>query len=187
MTRVRMLQNEEAPLESRELLEKIEKNGAEVLNLYRTIAHSPSTLSSFLKLGNVLLDQTELSPKFRELAILRIAILMGSEYEWEQHVPIALEVGINQEQIDDIHEWPESDNFDKAEKAVLAYTDQVTLNIKASDRVFRSIRKHLSERSIVELTITIGYWGMIARVLGPLEVDVDKQSAGSIKKLMGKK
>ncbi len=186
MARVRILKNEEAPPESKEFLEKIEGNGAVVLNLYRTLAHSPSTLSNFVKLGNVLLDHAELPPKFRELAILRIATLSGSEYEFNQHVPIALEFGVTQEQIDDIHQWPDSPHFDKGERAVLAYTDQVTLNIRVSDRIFNMLHKYLSDRSIVELTTTIGYWGMIARVLEPLEVELDDNLAGSAEKLLGK-
>lgn len=185
MARIRILQNDEAPPESKAFLENVEKNGAAVLNLYRALAHSPSAFSSFVKLGNGLLTHTELPPKYRELVILRIAILAGSQYEWHQHVPVALEAGVSQEQVDTIHEWAESDHFDKVEKAILRYCDQVTLNVRASDRTFRVLHKHLSDRSIVELTMTIGYWGMIARILEPLEVDMDDTSVSGTQELTG--
>ena len=187
MARVRILQNEEAPAKSKAFLEKIEENGAAVLNLYRTLAHSPSTLTNTVKLGKVLLDQAELSPQLREMVILRIAILLGSQYEWNQHVPIALGAGVTQQQIDSIHIWPESEHFDKKERAVLRYADQVTLNIRATDRAFGTLHRYLSERSIVELTASIGYWGMIARLLEPLEVEMDEFAAGSAERLYGGK
>ena len=187
MARVRLLQTEEAPSETRELFQKIEKNGARVLNLYRAVGNSPSTMPGFLKLGNSLLNRAELSPRLRELAILRVAKLSGSEYEWTQHVPIALEVGVSQQQIDEIHTWKESASFGDDERAILQYTDEVALDVKVSDETFESLRKYLSERSIVELTISVGYWGMIARVLVPLEIEIEEHSVGSASDLLGRR
>jgi len=185
MARVRLLQNEEAPQESRELLEKITANGAAVLNLYRVAAHSPGALPGFIKLGHSLMSKAELSPRLRELAILRIASLLDSGYEWDQHVPIALETGITREQMSDIHLWEESARFSAEEKAVLRYTDEVTLKVQVKDRTFEEMRRYLSERSAVELTLSIGYWGMIARTLVSLDIDMDEHSAGSARNLLG--
>ncbi|MBM3302037.1 MAG: carboxymuconolactone decarboxylase family protein, partial [Deltaproteobacteria bacterium] len=170
-----------------ELFEKIEGRGATILNLYRVVGHSSSVASTFVKLGNLLLNRAELSPKLRELAILRIAKLAGSEYEWTQHVPVALETGISRQQIDDVQAWQTSKNFGEEERAVLAYTDEVALYVKAKDETFEALRSHLSERSIVELTLSIGYWGMVARVLVPLEVDIEDRSVGSSGDLLGKR
>ena len=98
MAHVRLLQKEEAQPKAREIYDKIEQSGARVLNLYRALAHNPDVLRNFTRLGNSLLAKAELSPKLRELVILRIAKLSGSEYEWAQHYPIALEVGVTHEQ-----------------------------------------------------------------------------------------
>jgi len=45
----------------------------------------------------------------------------------------------------------------------------------------------LSERSIVEMTLSIGYWGMVARLLVPLQVDIDIQTVSSAQELIGGK
>ncbi len=187
MARVRLLKNEEAPDKSRELFEKIEANGASVLNLYRALSHSPSTIASFVKLGNVLLNRAELSAKLRELAIMRIANLLGSEYEWTQHLPIALEVGVTKEQVDNIHQWESSAFFNEEEQAVLRYTDIITLNDEVKDVIFEALKKHINERQIVELTVSIGYWGMVAKVLVPLQIEVEDRSVGSAGDLLGKR
>ena len=187
MARVRLVQKEQAPQEIKELFQKIEDNGARILNLYRALAISPPVTSNFLRLGNSLLNQAELSSKLRELAILRIADITGSEYEWTQHVTIALAVGISQQQIDDIPGWQDSANFNDEERAVLQYTEEVASNVKITDPTFAAVRKHLSERSIVELTISIGYWGMVARVLVPLQIEIEKQSVSSTKDLLGRR
>ncbi len=186
MARVKLVEKDQAPPEVEELFQRIEAKGAKIINLYRAIALTPPMISSFLKLGNCLLNKAELSPKLRELAILRIAKLSGSEYEWTQHVPIAREVGVSRQQIDDVHQWEDSANFNHEERAALQYTDEVALSVKATDGTFEALRKHLSERSIVELTMSIGYWGMIARVLVPLEIEIEEQSVGSARDLLGK-
>lgn len=186
MARVKLVEEDQAPPEIKDLFQRIESNGARIINLYRAVALTPPMISSFLKLGNCLLNKAELSPKLRELAILRIAKLAGSEYEWIQHVPIAREVGVSQQQIEDLHQWKGSANFNHEQRAVLQYTDEVALNIRVTDETFEALRQHLSQRSLVELTMSIGYWGMIARMLVPLEIEIEEQAVGSARDLRGR-
>jgi len=140
-----------------------------------------------MRLGNALLTKTELAPKLRELAILRIAKLTGSDYEWTQHYPIALEAGVSHEQTASLSNWRESASFNKEECAVLQYTDEVAQDVTVKDETFDELKIFLSERSIVELTLSIGHWGLVARLLVPLQVDIDVQSVGSAHELTGRK
>jgi alkylhydroperoxidase family enzyme len=66
------------------------------LNLFRMLAHAETTGKRVLSLGNALLSQLELLPKLRELAILQVAHESGADYEWIQHVPLALSAGVTQ-------------------------------------------------------------------------------------------
>ena len=182
-----MVQPDQASPEAKEIYDKIEKNGAKVINLYKVLAHNPSVLRNFMRLGSSLLTKTELSPKLRELAILRVATLTGSDYEWAQHYPIALEVGVSREQTEILSHWNDSTNFDGEERAVLQYTEEVAQHVQVKDKTFRALQQHLSEQSIVELTLAIGYWGMVARFLVPLQIDIDVQSVSSAQELIGRK
>ncbi len=187
MARVRLLSNDEASPEAKKIYEKLEGNGAKILNLYRTLAHSPEAMLGCMKLGNALLSGTKLSPKLRELVILRIAGLCGSTYERTQHYPIALEAGVTGEQISEVDRWQQSKQFTDEERAVLQYADEVAQIVNVKDETFATIKKFLTEQEIVELTLTIGYWGLIARILVPLRVDIDAQSAGSAGDLTGRR
>jgi AhpD family alkylhydroperoxidase len=126
-----------------------------------------------MRLGNSLLFHGVLPPRLRELAILRVAELTGAHYEWAHHVPIAQQAGVREEQIAGLKSWATSAHFDARERAVLAYTDSVASTVSVSDEVFGEARAHLSEAEVVELTLAIGYWGMVARVLVALRVDVE--------------
>jgi len=185
MARVHLVEKEQAPPEVREIFQKIEDNGAKILNLYKTVANSPKVLLNFIRLGNSIIRQTELPPRLREIAILRVAKLTGSEYEWTQHAPLALEVGVSQKQLDSILDWKNSSVFNDEEHAVLQYTDEVTRKVKVTDQSFNALKNFFSEQAIVELTLTIGFYGMVARLLVPLQVEIDK-GIGSVKELIGK-
>ena len=187
MSRVQMVQKEQALPQVKEIYDRIEKNGAEIINLYKVVANSPDVLHNFLRLGNSLLAKTELSPKLRELAVLRIARLTGSEYEWMQHYPVALELGMSQEQTEAISHWSDSPSFSDEERAVLQYTDEVAQNVEVKDETFKVLQQHLSEQNIVELTLSIGWWRMVARLLVSLQVDMDTQPVSSVQKLIGRK
>jgi len=187
MSRISLVQKDQASPEIKELFQKIEDNGAKVINLYRVVGHSPHVARNFIKLGNSLIGRTELSPKLRELTVMRVAKLCHGEYEWTQHTPVALEVGVSQKELDAIDSWKESGSFTEEERAVLQYVDEVEKNVKVRDETFAALRQYLDERSIVELTLAVGWWGMLARLLVPLEVEVDEQSAGSAGDLIGRR
>jgi 4-carboxymuconolactone decarboxylase len=174
MPRVPLIQNEEADPMIREMFVKMEKNGHRVLNLYRVLAHSPQVGRGFLRMGNAILFKGDLSPTLRELAILRVGNLTQANYEWTQHVAIAKRVGVPQTQIDGISGWVDSREFDERERAVLRYTDEVTQNVRASEAAFQALRRFLSEKEAVELTVVIGYYNMVSRILESLQVELEE-------------
>jgi len=187
MARVRFIEKEQAPPEVKEIFQKIENNGARILNLYKVAAHSPKVFLNLIRLGNSVIRRTELPPRLREMVILRVATLTGSEYEWAQHAPLALQVGVTQKQIDAIPDWRNSPEFNNKERAILQYTDEVAKEVNATDQTFNMLKGFFNEQIIVELTITIGYYGMLARLLVPLQVEMDESSAGSASDLIGQR
>jgi len=186
MARVSLIEKEQAPPEVREIFQKIEDNGARVLNLYKVVANSPGLLLNFIRLGNSVIGRTELPPRLREIVILRVARLTGSEYEWAQHAPVALQAGVSQRQLDNISDWKNSAEFNNEERAVLQYTDEVAQKVKVADHTFNTLKNFFSEQAIVELTMTIGYYEMAARLLVPLQVEVDESAVGSASELIGR-
>ncbi len=114
MARVSLLSNEQAPPEIREMFQKIEANGFRVINLYRVMAHCPKVGRYFLRLGNSILFKGAVPPNLRELAILRVGHINQAHYEYSHHVPIALRMGVRQEQIDALPDWEDLQTFQRA-------------------------------------------------------------------------
>ena len=175
MTRISLLKEESAAPELRETFRQMTEKGRPVLNLFKIMAHSPQVGYQFLRLGNAILFRGVVPPHLRELAILRVGFINKAVYEWTQHVPIALRVGVRQKQIDALSQWENSTEFSDTEKAILRYTDEETINIRVKDETFAAVRAILSEEGIVELTTAIGYYGMVCRILETLQVELEKE------------
>src|SRR3954447_3327933 len=170
MARLPYVDPDEAPEPVREALEAVPS-----LNIFRMAAHAETAFRPWLRWGGVLLGDLQLDPVLRELAILRVARLTPhAEYEWVQHVPIALAVGATQEQVDAIERDDlDADALDDLQRAVLRFTDEVVRDARASDEAYQAVAASLSDREIVELLLAIGYYMMLARVMATVEIDLD--------------
>jgi alkylhydroperoxidase family enzyme len=154
-----------------ELAAQIVKERGKMHNLYRMLLNSPPVARGWLNLLTAVRQQAKLSGKFRELAILRVAILNGADYEHQSHVPFGLKEGLTQKQIDALPNWEPSDAFNAAERAVLAYTDSMTKEIHVPDGKFEPLRPHFDARELVELTATIAAYNLVSRFLEAVQID----------------
>jgi len=125
------------------------------LNIFRMMAHAEANMIPAMRLGNSILHKQKLSAVNRELLILQAAQLEGGGYEWRQHVPIALGVGVTQAQIDAVERGDYGDaSLNEAERALLVFGREVVEKVRVQDAVFAGVRKHFSDQEIVEATET---------------------------------
>lgn len=158
--------------EVRALAERIRRErGGRMLNLYSMLLNAPPLAEGWLALFTAIRQQCTLRGDYRELAILRVALINGAPYEYQVHVPFALREGVTREQIDALEHWPDATVLTAAQRAVLAYTDAMTRDVHVSDAVFGALRGHFNPREIVELTATIGGYNLVSRFLEALAVD----------------
>lgn len=144
------------------------------LNIFRMMAHAEANMIPAMRFANSILHKQKLSHINRELLILQVAHIEGGEYEWRQHVPIALGVGVTQPQIDALGRGDYLANvFNEAERALLAFGREVTENVRVKDAVFAGMRKHFSDQEIVESIFTVGCYMMMARLTEATETDLD--------------
>jgi len=143
-------------------------------NIFNMLAHAETCVKPVMKLGGTLLGKLMLEPKLRELCLLHAVKLEGGEYEWAQHVPIALDLGCAQAQIDALASGDDAAPcFDDRETAALQFTRGVVLDVAASAGQLAAVRAHLSEREIVELIVMAGFYIMLARLTETLGVEID--------------
>src|SRR5947209_6314087 len=104
------------------------------LTLLRMVAHAESAFEDWLSYSNSILTVLELDPVLRELAILQVAHLERSEYEWVQHVAIGQALGVSEAQIDAIERDDDADpSLSEDESVLMSLTREVVLDGSASE------------------------------------------------------
>lgn len=142
------------------------------LSLLGVIAHAESAFDPWLRYSNTLLRRLELDPLLRELAILKVAHLSGSEYEWVQHVPIAESFGASPEQIEAIEAGDDQRaGSDQVQQAVLSFSREVILDGAASEGAVEDLLGRLGERQVVELLLVIGNYMGLARLIATVGLE----------------
>ena len=147
--------------------------GMGVLNIFKTMAHSPDLMESWWRMMVVALSRLKLDTRLRELAILRLFQIKRSPYGYAHHVRIGKGVGITDEQLADMQNFGQSERFSDLDKLVLRYTDAVTNLTDGSPAIAAELRQHLSEQELVELTFCIANWNLMAHLLAPLEIELE--------------
>jgi alkylhydroperoxidase family enzyme len=144
------------------------------LNVFKMLAHAESNFIPAMRFANTILHKQKLSHVHRELLILQVAQRQRAAYEWRQHVPIALGLGVTQRQIDRIeHGKYDDDAFDEAERALLGFGMEVIENVRVPEAIFAALRRHFNDQEIVEAILAIGFYMMIARLTEATETDLD--------------
>jgi len=144
-----------------------------LVNLYRALANQPPALRAFMGMSRYVRDESSLTPQLRELAILATAHALDVEYEKVHHLAAARRIGVAERKLQAFPNWAASDAFTPAERAVLAYSHQVTRSLTADDATFNTLREYLTPAQVVDLTLTVGWYHLCAALILPLRIDLD--------------
>lgn len=152
------------------LVQQIVAERGSVLHLYQMLLQSPPVAKGWLNHLTGIRQQTLLPGSLRELVIMRVALLNRAPYEADQHAPIALQEGVSQAQLDDLHDWRPSALFSEKERATLDYTDAMTRHVQVPDDIYQAVQAQFTPRELVELTATIATYNMVSRFLEALQI-----------------
>lgn len=185
MARVPFVTTDELPDDERHLLSsfgpKAPDDHPELLsederNVYRTLAHAPSTLEAFRNFGGTVREELGFAPRERELVVMSAARALESAYEWHQHVRIGLAEGLSRDEIVAIADG-EYDPFDEDERALLAYVSAFVTG-SVDDETYERFAETADERTIVGVGLLAGVYVVIARQMDALEVETEEPFVG---------
>jgi len=115
-----------------------------------------------------------LDPVLRELGQTRAGWARGSQFVFSQHCKSCRALGMQEHKIQAIAYWSTADCFSPVERAVLAYTDALVLDGgRVHDRVFESLREHLTDEQILEFTYITLMYEMHATMSRALRMEFD--------------
>lgn len=143
------------------------------LNVLGTLAHYPALARAYNVFNGHVLFSTSLSERQRELAILRVAALRRSEYEWCQHAVLAGDVGIATEELSAVAEGPGAPAWGPRERALLAAVDELVDGAAISEQTWDVLGAWLTTEQLMDLVFTVGAYDLLAMVFGAFQVELD--------------
>ena len=110
----------------------------------------------------------------RELGQTRVGFTVGSQFVFSQHCKAMRDAGFSDEQVAAIPAWSVADCWSPAERAVLAYSDCLTLQQgRVPDALFDELQRHLSDVEILEFTYITCTYAMHATMSKALRLEYD--------------
>jgi AhpD family alkylhydroperoxidase len=122
---------------------------------YRTAA--PETYQALLEVHKHL-QKTFVDAKLHALIDLRVSQINGCAFCLDMHTTEARQLGESQQRLDCVAAWRGAPFFTDRERAALAWAESIThvAETHVPDDVYNEVKKHFSEKELVELTAVIG-------------------------------
>jgi 4-carboxymuconolactone decarboxylase len=135
------------------------------------------------QLSEYIRTKTTLSPRIRELAILRIGALCGSDYEWGAHAPAGRAAGLTVDEIRRIATTPLASTpavsirgWNDRDAAIIRAVDDLFVTDVISEPVWTALSANLDRRQRIDLLITTGGYRMVSMALNTLGVPLEAGS-----------
>ncbi|OBH31079.1 carboxymuconolactone decarboxylase [Mycobacterium sp. E342] len=124
------------------------------------LARHPGLAQAFLTFNGFLLRRGELSPRLRELAILRVAHIGRSAFFWGEHTKLAVECGVPGEDIARLAEGNEG--FSGADLLTLQATDEMLADGRVDGGTWERLVAALDTHAAMELIFVVGTYTMLS-------------------------
>jgi 4-carboxymuconolactone decarboxylase len=150
-------------------------SGRPVANVYRTYAQHPAlyvprqVLSEYIRTGSTL------SPRIREMLILRIGYLCQSAYEWAAHARAGRGAGLSDDDIRRIAEGP-SAGWSADDAAVLQAVDDMFNDDRVAPATWAALATRFDKKQLLDVLITAGGYRMVSMSLNTFGVAPEPNS-----------
>jgi 4-carboxymuconolactone decarboxylase len=150
-------------------------NGRPVAAVYRTFAQHPAlyvtrqVLSEYIRLGSTL------SPRVREMLILRIGYLCQSAYEWAAHARAGRAAGLSADEIKRIAAGPDA-GWSAADAAILRAVDEIYAADVVSEATWKELGAQFDRKQLLDVLITAGGYRMVSMALNTFGVPLEPDS-----------
>jgi alkylhydroperoxidase family enzyme len=181
MARVKMIPPETTDAAAREVYDGVLRQWGRISNFSQVLAHQPAALAGWMlpneaiRLSNVKADPEYV--KIQQLVIIKTSALNRSAYCMSHNVPLGKKIGLTEAQIAAAQgdSYLASPDLDARQKAAVRWAEAVTkMTARDDDAAFAEMKRHFSEKQIVELTVFCGMWNYSNRLCEALHVDLER-------------
>ncbi|MCP1711443.1 AhpD family alkylhydroperoxidase [Kerstersia gyiorum] len=127
-------------------------------NRFNFAKAAPDAYQALSSVSQYLTEESGLAPGLIHLINLRASQINGCAFCVDMHVKEARHDGFSEQKIHLVSVWRESPVFDERERAVLGWTESLTLvsQTHAPDAAYDALRALFTEAEMTKLTLAIG-------------------------------
>ena len=155
-------------------LQRIESLGGYVPNMHLTFGQHPELYAAWLPFAVHVMPNSTLTPRHRQLLILRTSYSWRSPYPWAHHARISKLVSdLSDAEIEatardlDLAPWAPLD------LAVLRACDETRQCGSIQEPTWQALSE-LGQREVIDVVFTIGQYALIATALNSMRVELDE-------------
>jgi alkylhydroperoxidase family enzyme len=143
------------------------------LNALGLFAHHPALTRAFNTFNGHVLFATTLSPRQRELLVLRVASLRDATYEWVQHVVLGADAGLSDEEVERVKAGSDADGWAPVDRALLAAAEELLADARLTDATYATLAAELDEQQLLDVVFTVGAYDLVAMAFRTFDVELD--------------
>jgi len=145
-------------------------------NVGLMMANAPASFKGLTELAISILFYSSFDPRKREIAVLRVAHVTRSHYEWTHHVALGKAYGLTDDEIGKIEAEDPVISLGEEGNLLCRVADEITNDVRLSDEALALILEHYGVRGATELILCISYFNLISRFLESTRVKLEENS-----------
>ena len=134
-----------------EYLETLEKKSNRPNHFFRTMAHRPEVLKTFVPLYGAIMGPGSVDRRTKELVYLTVSYANECPYCTASHTATGKKAGITEDEMRALQTEQDHD-FSEAERAAIQYARELTRTAEADD-TRDGLSQHFSSEQMVEITL----------------------------------
>lgn len=147
---------------------------AKVFNVTATLANHPVLSKNWNNFAMHIMGTNSLSPRLREIAIIRIGYLCESDYELSQHAWIGEMSGLTKEEVQRVTDGSSAEGWTDLEALIINAVDELKESNIVSDETWSALKTNgLTQHQMMDLVFTAGQYNLVSWALNSFGVQLD--------------
>src|SRR5690606_29297677 len=146
-------------------------------NVFRTFARNPPADRVRGAINGHVNGSSTLSPRHREMLLIRIGVLCRSEYEYAAHVRVGRRLGMTDDDVALLLAGPEGGQGDALELALLRATDELHAYDVIAGDTWAELAAELDTRQLFDVLIAVGGYRSTSMLINSAGVQLDANMA----------
>jgi len=141
--------------------------------LFVALAQHEPLLRNWYRFTGQLVTRTALTPRERELLLLRTAWRTATPLQWGEHVGGGLRAGLTEDEISSLAGEEISAGWDARERTVVEVVDELCETGAVGEGLLAALDEHFTAQEVLEVLFLAGNAAMIGAVINTLGITQD--------------